>query len=115
MNGGELYVPKIPSYRILDLVKAVSKNIETKVIGLRPGEKLHEEMITKSDSMNTLEFKKYFVILPDLVKWQEKQSQKTKKLLTGSRCPDGFSYNSETNPRFLSIKELRDLIQNYQS
>ncbi len=115
MNGGELYVPKIPSYRILDLVKAISKNIETKVIGLRPGEKLHEEMITKSDSMNTLEFNEYFVILPDLVRLQEKQSQKTKKLLIGSQCPDGFSYNSETNPKFLSINELRELIQDYKS
>ena len=65
MIGGELFVPKIPSYRILDVVKAIAPKAKIKIVGIRPGEKIHEEMITKSDSLNTFEFKKYFVILPN--------------------------------------------------
>ena len=61
MKGGEIFVPKIPSYKILDLLHAIHKKPKFKVIGIRPGEKLHEEMITESDSINTQEFKKYFI------------------------------------------------------
>ena len=69
MWGGELFVPKIPSYRILDVAKAISSNAEIKIVGIRPGEKLHEEMITQTDALNTLEFEKYFVILPSTELW----------------------------------------------
>ena len=80
MVGGEIFVPKIPSYRIMDVAKAIDPKIKTKVIGIRPGEKLHEEMITLSDSYRTLEFKNHFVILPSTKLWdEEKYRAKNKK------------------------------------
>ena len=97
MKGGEIFVPKIPSYRILDLLNAIKKNPKYKVVGIRPGEKLHEEMITESDSMNTEEFKNYFIIHPSFRKYK----YNTKKI---------FSYNSLNNKRFLKINELKTLI-----
>lgn len=97
MKGGEIFVPKIPSYRILDLLNAIKKNPKYKVIGIRPGEKLHEEMITESDSMNTEEFRNYFIIHPSFRKYE----YNTKKI---------FSYNSLNNKRFLKINELKTLI-----
>ena len=97
MKGGEIFVPKIPSYKILDLLNAIKKNPKYKVVGIRPGEKLHEEMITESDSMNTEEFKNYFIIHPSFRKYK----YNTKKI---------FSYNSLNNKRFLKINELKTLI-----
>lgn len=97
MKGGEIFVPKIPSYRILDLLNAIKKNPKYKVVGIRPGEKLHEEMITESDSMNTEEFSNYFIIHPSFRKYK----YNTKKI---------FSYNSLSNKRFLKINELKTLI-----
>ena len=73
MNGGEIFVPKIPSYRLIDVAKAISKDAKIKIIGIRPGEKLHEEMITLSDSLNTVEFKDYFIILPGNVFYDKQQ------------------------------------------
>lgn len=99
MKGGEIFVPKIPSYRILDLLKAIQKKPKFKIIGIRPGEKLHEEMITKSDSLNTQEFKNYFVINPSFRKYKSN----IKKI---------FSYNSFDNKRFLKTNELKNLIEN---
>ena len=87
MKGGEIFVPKIPSYRILDLLNAIKKNPKYKVIGVRPGEKLHEEMITESDSMYSEEFKNYYVIHPSFRKYNNK-NKKT------------FSYNSLRNNKF---------------
>ena len=69
MWGGELFVPKIPSYRILDLAKAIDSNCKIEVVGIRPGEKIHEEMITETDAINTIEFEDYFVILPSTKLW----------------------------------------------
>tara|TARA_B100001121_G_C18654665_1_gene605825 strand:+ start:265 stop:1254 length:990 start_codon:yes stop_codon:yes gene_type:complete len=97
MKGGEIFVPKIPSYRILDLLNAIEKNPKFKVIGIRPGEKLHEEMITESDSMNSEEFKNYFVIHPSYRKYK----YNTKKI---------FSYNSLNNSKFLKSHEIKALI-----
>ena len=73
MKGGEIFVPKIPSYKILDLLNAIKKNPKYKVVGIRPGEQLHEEMITESDSMNTEEFKNYFIIHPSFRKYKYKK------------------------------------------
>ena len=105
--GGELFVPKIPSYRILDVVEAVSPKAKKKIIGIRAGEKLHEEMITESDALNTYDCGNYYVILPanpvwDLNKFCEKFHAK--------KVPDGFSYNSGKNKEQMTVKELRKQI-----
>lgn len=97
MKGGEIFVPKIPSYKILDLLKAIDARPRIKMIGIRPGEKLHEELITESDSLNTEEFKTYFIIHPSF----RKNVRKSKK---------SFSYNSNNNKHFLKVKELQELI-----
>ena len=112
MWGGELFVPKIPSYRILDVVKAVDENIKYKVVGIRPGEKIHEEMITPSDAINTVEFNDYYVILPSINIWNKDKFLKDSGTSIGKLCKEGFSYNSESNKSFLSIKQLRKLIKN---
>jgi len=111
MWGGELFVPKIPSYRILDIAKAIAPECDIKEIGIRPGEKLHEEMITESDAMNTIEFNDYFVILPSVELWSETNFQKDSNTKEGKLCKGGFSYKSNTNKHFLTVKELIELIE----
>ena len=110
MWGGELFVPKIPSYNILDIAKAIAPECEQKLVGIRPGEKLHEEMITESDAINTLEFNDYYVIVPSIKMWSKSKFQSESNNETGKPCPDGFSYNSKNNEPFLSVKELKELI-----
>ncbi len=113
MYGGELFVPKIPSFRIIDLAKAISKDLKIKIIGLRPGEKLHEEMITESDSYNTIEFKDYYIIISDSeFNTINKKYFLNKVKRKGKICKIGFSYNSKNNKKFLSIKEIQKLIKN---
>ncbi|WP_429884592.1 UDP-N-acetylglucosamine 4,6-dehydratase (inverting) [Geoalkalibacter halelectricus] len=107
MWGGEIFVPKIPSYRITDLAKAVDGDCRTEVVGIRPGEKLHEEMITETDAFSTLEFADYFVILPSMRLWDV---EKFCDVFGGKRCPNGFSYNSGTNTEWLGVEQLRALI-----
>ena len=111
MWGGELFVPKIPSYNILDIAKAIAPECEYKIVGIRPGEKLHEEMITESDAMNTIEFDDYYVIVPSIKIWSKTKflNQSTDNI--GKPCSDGFSYNSKSNSQFLTVEELRELIQ----
>ena len=106
--GGEIFIPKIPSYNIIDLAKAIAPECKHKIIGIRPGEKIHEEMITPSDSYSTYDMGKYYVILPQNPNWEtsefiKKFNAKSVKL--------GFSYNSESNPIKLSVDELRQLIK----
>ncbi|MCL5267408.1 MAG: UDP-N-acetylglucosamine 4,6-dehydratase (inverting) [Bacteroidetes bacterium] len=110
MWGGELFVPKIPSYRILDLAKAIAPEATVKIVGIRPGEKLHEEMITVTDALNTVEFHDYFVILPSIKLFDVQDFQRRSNGYEGRPCEFGFSYNSGTNERFLSVEELRQLI-----
>ena len=110
MWGGELFVPKIPSYKILDLAKAVAPNAKYENVGVRPGEKLHEEMVTVTDAINTIEFEKYFVILPSIPIWDIEKFKTESNANKGNFCQYGFSYNSGTNDHFLTIEELRDLI-----
>ena len=112
MWGGELFVPKIPSYKILDLAKAVAPNAKYENVGIRPGEKLHEEMITATDAINTIEFDDYYVILPSTQLWDIEKFRKESNGKEGKLCQYGFSYNSGNNEQFLSVKELRDLIKN---
>ena len=107
MWGGEIFVPKIPSYRITDVAQAIAPEAKTENVGIRPGEKLHEEMVTATDAISTVEFKKYFVILPSMPLWDVDEFMHA---FNGSRCPDGFSYNSGTNTEWLSVEKIRTLI-----
>jgi UDP-N-acetylglucosamine 4,6-dehydratase len=105
--GGEILVPKIPSYRIRDLATAVCPRCRHVTVGLRPGEKIHEEMITASDSPNTLDLGDYYAILPS----EGEYGIEAYLARTGARrVPEGFSYQSGTNPHFLSVEALRVLI-----
>ena len=110
MWGGELFVPKIPSYKILDVAKAIAPNAKTVNVGIRPGEKLHEEMITTTDSINSIEFEKYYVILPSIPVWDIEKFRKESNGKEGKFCKPDFSYNSGSNERFLTVEELRELI-----
>ena len=112
MWGGELFVPKIPSYRILDLAKAIAPGLKIKEIGIRPGEKLHEEMITKTDALRTIEFDDYFVIMPSTKLWDEEKFRLESNDNPGKYCEYGFNYNSGTNEKFLTVEKLQYLIQN---
>ena len=112
MWGGELFVPKIPSYKITDLAKAIAPDCELYEVGIRPGEKLHEEMITETDSLRTAEFKDYYVIMPSTVLWDEEKFIQESNSYPGKRCEFGFKYNSGTNPNFLSVEEIKELIKN---
>ena len=111
MWGGEIFVPKIPSYKIIDFAKAISTKAKLKYVGIRAGEKLHEEMISQHDSINTIEYNKYFVIAPNskFINWGKKKYTKHNK--GGKNCPNYFSYNSERNKKFLKISELKKLIK----
>ena len=111
MWGGELFVPKIPSYNILDLAKAVGPDCEHKIVGIRAGEKIHEDMITEPDAINTLEFDDYYVIVPSIRVWNEVKFRKESNTSIGKPCLEGFSYNSKLNQHFLSVEELKNLIK----
>ncbi len=106
-RGGEIFVPKIPSYTIDTVVKAIAPNAEIEYIGIRPGEKLHEEMITVSDAFNTIDIGKYFAILPT-----DSKKEKFLNYYKGSSLVEsGFSYNSGTNKDWVSIEQMRELIR----
>lgn len=108
--GGEVLVPKIPSYRITDVAEAIAPEAEHPIIGIRPGEKVHEEMITESDSFNTVDLGKYYAILPSAdVLLAEKYLQREGV----TKVPEGFCYNSGTNTNFLTVEEIRDLIKKH--
>lgn len=110
MWGGEIFVPRIPSYRIVDVATAIAPEAAQKVVGIRPGEKLHEEMITVTDSLSTFEFDDYFVIGPSYEQWDLDEFRTKSGDAPGIACARGFSYDSGTNDRFLSVAELRELI-----
>ncbi len=106
--GGELYVPKIPSYRITTMAEAIAPECRREVVGVRPGEKLHEEMITETDSLSTYDCGKYFVIAPAVPVWD---IEKWKKSYSAKKVEEGFKYNSGTNSDWLSVNQLRALIK----
>lgn len=108
--GGEIFVPKIPSYRITDLANAIGPNCTQKIIGIRPGEKIHEEMITTSDSFFTYDLGKYYVILPQMPKWNIDDFISEFKAV---KVAEGFTYNSGTNIDWLTVEELRELIKKH--
>ncbi len=106
MMGSEIFVPKIPSYKLIDLVYAFSSRPKIDIIGIRPGEKIHEEMISLFDSPNTIDCKNFFVIYPS----QEMRNVR-KKIMNGIVCSNKFSYSSDTNKNFLKIDDLKKLIE----
>lgn len=108
MWGGEIFVPKIPSYRIVDVAEAIGPGCRKEIVGIRPGEKLHEEMITATDALNSIEFKDYYVILPSIKLWDIAEFMTS---FDGKLCEIDFSYNSGTNPRLLNIEQIRELIR----
>jgi len=108
--GGEIFVPKIPSYRITDLAAAIGPSCQQKVVGIRPGEKVHEEMITPSDSFNTVDLGEYYAVLNTGGGHTVAEYLKKRR---GKKVRDGFCYNSGQNDKFLSVDELRELIQKY--
>jgi UDP-N-acetylglucosamine 4,6-dehydratase len=110
--GGELYVPKIPSYRIMDVAKAIGPKCEYRIIGIRPGEKIHEEMITSSDSYNTYDLGKYYVILPSVTDWN---MEEYKKAFNAQKVKNGFSYTSDDNKEWETVESLVELINKYVS
>ncbi|GMV21736.1 MAG: UDP-glucose 4-epimerase [Acidimicrobiia bacterium] len=108
MQGGEIYVPKIPSVRVTDLARVLGPECEQEIIGIRPGEKLHEAMIGEDDARLTLEFKEHFVIQPSHSFWNHRDYQANRP--KAAPCPDGFSYVSDTNPWFLADAEIAALV-----
>jgi UDP-N-acetylglucosamine 4,6-dehydratase len=104
MHGGEIFVPKIPSTTITDLAKAIAPECEIKIIGIRPGEKLHESMITRDDARHTLEYPTHYVIYPEI-----NMSENDDKLM-GKKLFEGFEYSSDNNTEWLSVEEIKQLI-----
>lgn len=109
MRGGELFVKKIPSMQIMDLAKAVAPQLDTHIIGIRPGEKIHEQMISAEDARHTLEFDEYYIIQPDLSWWKNR-----KKDIGGKPVPADFVYNSGTNTQWLTVSDMQKLIENLE-
>ncbi|MEE9361886.1 MAG: UDP-N-acetylglucosamine 4,6-dehydratase (inverting) [Cellulophaga sp.] len=108
--GGELFVPKIPSYKILDVAEAIGPNCEKPIVGIRPGEKIHEEMITPSDSYYTYDLGKYYVIVPATHEWNLENFLKE---FNAKKVAKGFSYNSGENKEWETVESLRNLIKEH--
>lgn len=106
MHGGEIFIPKIPSMKVTDLAKAIAPECDIKVVGIRPGEKLHEAMITEDDSRHTLEFEDHFVIQPEFPWWTLKFAE------GGKALEEGFKYTSDLNEDWLDVEELQLLVEN---
>ncbi|MEI2428176.1 UDP-N-acetylglucosamine 4,6-dehydratase (inverting) [Priestia megaterium] len=105
MHGGEIFVPKIPSMKVVDLAEAIAPECSIKYVGIRPGEKLHEAMITEDDARRTLEFDTYYVIQPEFPWWSDEEMSQGKEL------QDGFKYVSDINDQWLTVEELRALVE----
>lgn len=105
MKGGEVYVKKIPSMRVVDLATAIGPKCRQKEVGIRPGEKLHEVMITKADARHTLEFEEYFIIEPEYNWWDKKSYP------NGKRVREDFIYSSDTNDEWLSVEEMQEKLK----
>jgi len=109
--GGEIFIPKIPSYKIMDVATAIAPECKTRVVGIRPGEKLHEEMITDTDSLNTIDLGIYYAILPSVsYMYTQEEYMKHHK---AKKVPFGFKYNSGTNTEWETVDSLRDLIKEH--
>ncbi len=116
MRGGEVFIPKTPSILITDLAKAMAPNIPTKIIGIRPGEKIHECLFSSDDSLNTLEFKDHYVIMPSIdIAFNKKLYFKNKLNENGKYVKSGFSYSSISNPSFLNVKQIIKFNKKYSN
>jgi UDP-N-acetylglucosamine 4,6-dehydratase/5-epimerase len=109
MDGGEIFVPKIPSMNIMDLAKVVAPRSEHRIVGIRPGEKLHEVMVPEDDARRTLEFDRYFAILPNLVEKRDTPAHRD-----GRPCADGFRYASDSNTEWLSMEGLKTMLEDVE-
>jgi UDP-N-acetylglucosamine 4,6-dehydratase/5-epimerase len=107
MRGGEIFVPKIPSMKLIDLARVIGPDCDMEIVGRRPGEKLHEVMVTEDDAQNTLEYDDFYAILPTVRSWNNDQARENGD---GRPCPEGFRYSSETNTRWLTVAELEQII-----
>jgi UDP-N-acetylglucosamine 4,6-dehydratase len=108
MQGGEIFVPKIPSMKIVDLAKAIAPECEIEVIGIRPGEKLHEALITEEDGRNTVSCSDMYVIMPSYPWWERKNYH------SGQKLQDGFTYTSNHNTEWLTVEDLKGIIHGSQ-
>jgi UDP-N-acetylglucosamine 4,6-dehydratase (inverting) len=104
MNGGEVFIPKAPSMKIMDLAKAVAQDAKIEIIGVRPGEKLHEALLTTDEASHTKEFDNYYIVEPEFTFWNKENSKDGKKL------PEGFSYTSDNNTQWLNQEDLKKMI-----
>ncbi len=111
MIGGEIFIPKIPSCSLQSLAKAIAPKAKIEIIGLRPGEKLHEALVPVDEASQTVELADRFIIHPSQPYWDYKGKSKHR----GKRCPEGFSYSSDTNPDQLDIPAIKALVKRYQS
>lgn len=110
MIGGEIYVKKIPSMKVTDLARAIAPECTQKIIGIRPGEKLHEQMISAEDSFHTYEYPEHFKILPAINAW----SDSPERIKDGKKVPEGFVYASDNNTQWMSETELQEWVKNNQ-
>jgi len=108
MKGGEIFIPKIPSMKIMDLAKVIAPKTKKKIIGIRSGEKLHEELLTTEEAKHSKEFDRYFVIEPEFPFWQKDNFKEGKPL------PEEFKYSSDTNKKWLTKEELREILKNLE-
>ena len=106
MEGGEIYVKKIPSMKVTDLADVVAPDATQKVVGIRPGEKLHEQMIGEEDAFFTYEYPEHYKILPQINNWDKDAN----RIKDGKRVPEGFVYSSDNNPEWMSAEELQEWI-----
>ena len=111
MRGGEIYVKKIPSMKVVDIAKVIAPKAQLKIVGIRPGEKLHEQMIGSEDANFTYEYKKYYKILPQINDW----GKDTKRIKNGIKVKKGFVYSSDMNSEWMTKKELKNWINSYKS
>jgi UDP-N-acetylglucosamine 4,6-dehydratase len=107
MRGGEIFVPKIPSMNVVDLARAIAPECKIEIVGIRPGEKLHEAMITEDDARKTIDFDSYYVIQPEFPWWFENYGK------DGNPVEEGFKYTSDTNTEWLTVEELRALVEEF--
>jgi UDP-N-acetylglucosamine 4,6-dehydratase len=106
MRGGEIFVPKIPSMNVVDLAEVIAPGCKHELVGIRPGEKLHETMISVDDSRNTIEFERHYVIKPAFLNWESGPGWSD-----GKPVPDRFHYSSDTNPWRLTRDELKKMVE----
>jgi FlaA1/EpsC-like NDP-sugar epimerase len=105
--GGEIFVPKIPSMKVVDIAGTIAPKAKLKIVGIRPGEKIHEMMISEEDARNTYEYGDYYKILPSLYDWHAC----SRRIGKGKRCPDGFSYSSGSNTEWMAPETLRAWVE----